>query len=86
MRDPDLVTALDISSYASCPESWRLGEVLGLRPGKEASLARGERIHAKTAAAEKIRAHHRKVDEEIPVRQPAVRSGDSLRLDGFELS
>jgi hypothetical protein len=33
MRAPDLVSAFDISCYASCPESWRLGEAPGLRPG-----------------------------------------------------
>ena len=51
-RDPGLVTASEIASYAFCPEAWRLGVGLGLEANNEPVLARGERIHATTAAVE----------------------------------
>ena len=52
-RDSELVTASEIASYAFCPEAWRLGDGLGLRPGNEASLDRGEALHAKNAALDR---------------------------------
>ncbi len=51
-QDPDIVTALEISSYGFCPEAWRLASGLGLRPNNERLLACGERIHENSAAAE----------------------------------
>lgn len=50
--DPDMVLASEIGSYAFCPEAWRLGSELGLRPNNERQLARGEEIHARTAVLE----------------------------------
>lgn len=52
-RDPELVTASEIASYAFCPEAWRLGEGLGLHPGNGTSRARGEVAHAKNAEADR---------------------------------
>lgn len=53
-RHPDdVVSASEIASWAWCPESWRLGQGLGLRPGNEERLEEGERIHARTAVIER---------------------------------
>jgi len=52
-RHHDVVSASEIASWAWCPESWRLGQGLGLRPGNEAQLAQGERFHVQTAAVER---------------------------------
>jgi hypothetical protein len=52
-EDPDLVSASEIASYAFCPEAWRLGSGLDLRPNNEQELSRGERIHEKTAVLER---------------------------------
>ena len=52
-QDPDVVSASEIASFAFCPEAWRLGSALRLQPNNEQELARGERIHEKTAAAER---------------------------------
>ena len=52
-RDDDVVSASEIASWAWCPEAWRLGQGLGLRPGNEERLEEGERIHARTAATER---------------------------------
>lgn len=50
-RNDDVVSASEIASWAWCPESWRL-ESLGLEPENRAALARGERLHVRTAAFE----------------------------------
>ena len=52
IEDPEMVSASEIASYAFCPVAWRLASGLGLRPNNERQLARGEDIHAKTAAIE----------------------------------
>lgn len=51
-QEKDWVTASEIASYSFCPEAWRLGSGLGLRPNNEGQLAQGEVFHAKTAAAD----------------------------------
>lgn len=50
-RSDDVVSASEIASWAWCPESWRL-KALGHEPGNQAALARGEAVHARTAAFE----------------------------------
>ena len=50
--DDEMVSASEIASYAFCPEAWRLGPGLGLRPNNERELARGEKSHAKIAVVE----------------------------------
>ena len=53
-RHPDdVVSASEIASWTWCPEAWRLGQGLGLRPGHEERLEEGERIHARTATVER---------------------------------
>lgn len=53
-RHPDdVVSASEIASWALCPEAWRLGQGLGLRPGNEERLQEGELFHARTAAIER---------------------------------
>ena len=47
-RDPDIVTASEIASWAWCPESWRLSS-LGHEPENRAAMKRGEERHALTA-------------------------------------
>ncbi|MFO0890930.1 MAG: hypothetical protein U0790_17525 [Isosphaeraceae bacterium] len=47
--DDDLVSASEIASYAFCPEAWRLGSGLNLRPDNERELKRGEESHEKIA-------------------------------------
>jgi hypothetical protein len=32
LRDPEIVSASEIASWVWCPEAWRLGAELGLRP------------------------------------------------------
>ena len=44
-RDPDLVTAAEIASWAWCPESWRL-QSLGNEPANRASMDKGRELHA----------------------------------------
>jgi hypothetical protein len=44
-KDPRIVSASDVASWAFCPESWRLSE-LGFRPSNTTSLDRGEAHHA----------------------------------------
>ena len=51
-EDREVVSASEIASYAFCPEAWRLGSALGLKPNNEIVLARGEHFHEKTAAVE----------------------------------
>jgi hypothetical protein len=51
-RDPDIVSASEIASYAFCPEAWRLGSALGLTANNERELTRGEKTHENFAAAE----------------------------------
>jgi hypothetical protein len=50
-RDPDLVTAAEIASWAWCPESWRLDSP-GAEPGNQAARDRGEASHARKAVLE----------------------------------
>lgn len=50
-RNPDLVTASEIASWAWCPESWRL-ESLGAEPSNRVAMARGETHHARKAVFE----------------------------------
>ena len=50
--DDEMVSASEIASYAFCPEAWRLGPGLGLRPNNERELTRGEKSHAKIAVLE----------------------------------
>ena len=52
-RHHDVVSASEIGSWAWCPEAWRLGQGLGLRPGNEEQLSEGERFHVQTAAVER---------------------------------
>ncbi len=52
-RHHDVVSASEIGSWAWCPEAWRLGQGLGLRPRNEEQLAQGERIHVRTATVER---------------------------------
>jgi len=52
-RHHDVVSASEIGSWDWCPEAWRLGQGLGLRPGNEEQLAQGERFHVRTAAVER---------------------------------
>ena len=47
-RDPDIVSASEIASWAWCPESWRLSS-LGHEPENRAAMKTGERHHARTA-------------------------------------
>ena len=47
----DVVSASEIASWASCPESWRL-DALGAEPVNKEELERGKRFHARTAAVE----------------------------------
>lgn len=42
-RDPELVSASEIASWAWCPESWRL-DALGAEPGNRDALRRGARL------------------------------------------
>ena len=51
--DDEMVSASEIASYAFCPEAWRLGPGLGLRPNNERELTRGEKSHAKIAVLER---------------------------------
>ena len=51
-RDPELVTASEIASWAWCPESWRLESGLGLEPQNRAALERGESLHQEAASFE----------------------------------
>jgi hypothetical protein len=51
-EDPDIVTASEIASWTYCPEAWRLGSALGLKPNNEKALARGEHFHEKTASVD----------------------------------
>jgi hypothetical protein len=53
-QDPDLVSASEIASYAFCPEAWRLGSTLCLRPNNERELSRDEHFHEKTAVLERV--------------------------------
>ncbi len=50
-RNPEVVSASEIASWAWCPESWRL-EALGHRPGNQKAIKRGEVFHARTVAFE----------------------------------
>ena len=50
--DAEMVSASEIASYCFCPEAWRLGSELGLRPNNERELTRGEKSHAKIAVVE----------------------------------
>ena len=50
--DSEMVSASEIASYCFCPEAWRLGSAIGLRPNNERVLARGEESHAKIAVVE----------------------------------
>ncbi|OJW05294.1 MAG: hypothetical protein BGO49_31195 [Planctomycetales bacterium 71-10] len=50
-RDPDVVSASEIASWAWCPESWRLSS-LGHEPSDRDALAAGERRHEEMAAFE----------------------------------
>ena len=50
-KDPEVVSASEIASWAWCPESWRL-DALGYEPGNRAALSRGEALHARTIALE----------------------------------
>lgn len=52
IRDPEIVSASEIASWAWCPESWRL-ETLGHEPGNERDLRRGERRHSLLARFER---------------------------------
>ena len=52
-RHHNVVSASEIGSWAWCPEAWRLGQGLGLRPGNEEQLTQGERFHVRTAAVER---------------------------------
>ena len=52
-RDPELVTAAEIASWAWCPESWRL-DSLGAEPENQAARDRGEASHARKAAFERL--------------------------------
>jgi len=52
--DSEMVSASEIASYCFCPEAWRLGSALGLRPNNERQLARGEESHAKIAVVEEV--------------------------------
>ena len=45
-RKDDVVSASEITSWAWCPESWRL-DSLGAEPENRAALVRGERFHAR---------------------------------------
>lgn len=49
--NPDIVSASDVSSWAYCPESWRLSE-LGHEPANQLSLTRGESHHDEARWAE----------------------------------
>ena len=40
--------------FAFCPEAWRLGCEMGLRPNNERELTRGEKSHAKIAVVEEV--------------------------------
>src|SRR4051812_33777471 len=51
-RDPEIVSASEIASWAWCPESWRLA-ALGHKPGNQAALKRGEKRHTRTALFER---------------------------------
>jgi hypothetical protein len=50
-RDPEIVSASEIASWAWCPESWRL-QAIGAEPSNRADIARGELFHVWTAAFE----------------------------------
>lgn len=49
-----LITAQEIACFAYCPEEWRLQYGLGLEPANRASLAAGNRHHARKAVAERV--------------------------------
>ncbi len=53
-RPKDLISAQEIATYAYCPEQWRLQYGLGLEPANRASLAAGDRHHARKAVAERV--------------------------------
>jgi hypothetical protein len=53
-RPDDLITASAISSYAFCPEAWRLQYGLGLPADNQDARAAGTRHHEAKAAAERI--------------------------------
>ena len=52
-RHSDVVSASEIAAWSWCPESWRLGQGLGLKPGNEEQLSQGEQFHVQTAAVER---------------------------------
>ncbi|WP_169979819.1 PD-(D/E)XK nuclease family protein [Tautonia rosea] len=47
------VTASEITTFACCPEQWRLQQGLGLPPVNREHLARGDAHHERLAAAER---------------------------------
>ena len=51
-RDPDIVSASEIASYAFCPEAWQLGSALGPKANNERELTRGEKTHENFAAVD----------------------------------
>jgi hypothetical protein len=52
-EDPDMVSASAIASWGYCPEAWRLGCALGMKPTNERELSRGEMTHENFSAVEK---------------------------------
>lgn len=52
-RDPDIVSASEIASWAWCPESWRLSS-LGHEPNNREAMAKGSRRHEGKAAFEEL--------------------------------
>ena len=53
-RDTGFITASEMTSYAYCPEQWRLERVLRLNPTNRAALKAGTRPHARKAAVERL--------------------------------
>lgn len=53
-REPEMVTAREIASFAYCPEQWRLEHGLGLSAANQAELDAGRRHHTAKAIAERL--------------------------------